>query len=250
MIDLHSHVLPSLDDGASSLAASLSICRAAIADGTTVIAGTPHVRFDYPTRPEEMLAALAELRAATADLPIEVVGGGEIALEQLERGVEALRPFGLGGNPGYLLLETPHFDWPESLVPALVSLRRAGVVPVLAHPERTRVVQFAPGRVDEALAVGALIQVTAAAVDGRLGERQQAVALALIWGKKAHLIASDAHEPAIRAVGMTGAAAAVSDPELARWLTHDVPGAIVSGAPLPPRPGASARRLPRLLRRR
>lgn len=250
MIDLHSHVLPSLDDGAASLDEAVSICRAAVEDGTTILAGTPHVRFDYPTAPEEMASTLDALRGAAKHLPIEIVGGGEIALDQLGRGFDELRAFGLAGNPDVLLIETPYFGWPEGLIRALRDLRRAGIVPVLAHPERNHAIQIAPDQVGEVIEAGALVQVTAAAVDGRLGERQQNAALRLIWTKRAHLIASDAHAPSIRRVGLRGAADVVGHPDLARWLTHDVPEAIVRGTPLPPRPSTPRRLFPRPLRHR
>jgi protein-tyrosine phosphatase len=250
MIDLHSHVLPSLDDGAASLDEAVSICRAALDDGTTILAGTPHVRFDYPTTPEEMAASLDALRGAAKQLPIEIVGGGEIALDQLGRGFQELRAFGLAGNPDVLLIETPYFGWPEGLIRALRDLRRAGIVPVLAHPERNHAVQLAPDRIVEVIEAGALVQLTASAVDGRFGEREQNTALRLIWAKQAHLIASDAHAPSLRKVGLRDAAEVVGHPDLARWLTHDLPEAIVRGTPLPPRPSTPRRLFPRLLRRR
>jgi protein-tyrosine phosphatase len=66
VIDLHSHILPGIDDGARSLDDALGIARAAVADGITTIAATPHVRADYPTRADAMERAVAELRAALA----------------------------------------------------------------------------------------------------------------------------------------------------------------------------------------
>ncbi len=84
MIDLHSHVLPGLDDGAADVEEALAICRAAAADGVEVLAGTPHVRDDHPTTAEAMEAALAGLREAAGDL-LRLVPGGEIALDELRR---------------------------------------------------------------------------------------------------------------------------------------------------------------------
>src|SRR5581483_3647125 len=64
VIDLHSHVLPGLDDGAADVEEALAICRAAVDDGIEVLAGTPHVRDDHPTTADRMEAAIAELRDA------------------------------------------------------------------------------------------------------------------------------------------------------------------------------------------
>jgi protein-tyrosine phosphatase len=112
MIDLHSHILRGIDDGARSLEDSLEIARAAVADGITLIAGTPHVRDDWPTDAGVMEYRVAELNAelAQARIPLEVRTGGELALEWLARlSIDELRRFGLGGNPRYLLVETPYY---------------------------------------------------------------------------------------------------------------------------------------------
>jgi protein-tyrosine phosphatase len=241
VIDLHSHVLPGLDDGAADLAEAVSICRAASADGVTTLAATPHVRDDHPTRPEEMERLLEELRAAVGGA-IALLPGGEVALEELDRPEEELLRFALAGIPEYLLVETPYLGWPLDIADRLFRLRAAGVTPVLAHPERNAELQRRPELVEPLVATGTLVQLTAASVDGRLGDRAARCARVLIERGSAHLIASDAHAPSVRAIGMRAAADALEDPELARWLTVDVPGAIVARSRLPERPETSKRR--------
>jgi protein-tyrosine phosphatase len=238
MIDLHSHILPGLDDGARTLADSVDIAWAALDDGINVIAGTPHVRDDWPTDAGVMEYRVAELTVELeqAGIPLEVRQGGEIAVEWLERlPVEELRRFGLGGNPSYLLVETPYYGWPLGLADRLYSLSVAGITPVLAHPERSAEVQADPERLFHLVESGVLVQVTAASLDGRLGRGAQQTARRLVEIGLAHLLASDAHSASIREVGMSAAARAVGGP-LAEWLTHDVPAAILDGTPLPPRP--------------
>ncbi|HZT17661.1 MAG TPA: CpsB/CapC family capsule biosynthesis tyrosine phosphatase [Gaiellaceae bacterium] len=242
MIDLHSHVLPGLDDGAADVEEALAICRAAAADGVEVLAGTPHVRDDHPTTAEAMEAALAGLREAAGDL-LRLVPGGEIALDELRRRpLEELLRFALAGNPAYLLVETPYVGWPLDLTTLLSELAAAGVTPVLAHPERSLEVQLRPQLLEPVVGGGTLVQLTAASVDGRLGRRIRRCVAELLDRGLAHLIASDAHAPSIRAIGMSAAAAAVGDDALARWLTVEVPRAIVDATPLPPRPPRSKRR--------
>jgi protein-tyrosine phosphatase len=241
VLDLHSHVLPGLDDGAADLEEALEICRAAAADGIEVLAGTPHVRDDYPTTPERMEAALAQLQAAAEGI-VRIVGGGELDLAELGRPPQELRRFGLAGNPEVLLLETPYVGWPLDLPDRLFRLRAAGFRAVLAHPERNGEVQSRPELLEPVVAGGTLVQLTAASVDGRLGRRTAATASLLLERGHAHLIASDAHAPQVRAIGLRDAVAAVGDGELARWLTVDVPGAIVDGTPVPERPAPLRRR--------
>jgi protein-tyrosine phosphatase len=247
VIDLHSHVLPGLDDGAETVEEALGICRAAAADGIEVLAGTPHVRRDHGTTADAMEAALAELRAAAGDI-VRLVPGGELDLEELERPREELVRFGLGGSPRHLLVETPYVGWPLDLQDKLFKLRMQGFTPVLAHPERNHDVQTRPELLEPLVAQGTLVQLTAASVEGRIGDLSRATAHTLLERELAHLIASDAHAPSVRAIGMSGAARAVGDPELARWLTVDVPRSIVDGTPMPPRP-ERARPRRRLFRR-
>jgi protein-tyrosine phosphatase len=238
MIDLHSHILRGIDDGARSLEDSLEIARAAVSDGITAIAGTPHVRDDWPTEPGVMEDRVAELTAALAEagIELEVLPGGEIAVEWLSRlPLDELERFGLGGNPRYLLVETPYYGWPLGLADSLSSLRASGITPVLAHPERNIEVQGRPGLLARLVDEGVLVQVTSASLDGRIGKRPQACARLLIDEGLVHLLASDAHHASVREVGMSSAAKRVGG-ALAGWLTYDVPAAIVGDEPIPPRP--------------
>ncbi len=238
MIDLHSHVLPGLDDGAEDLDEAIAICRAAVADGISVLAATPHVRGDYPTTPEQMEAALAEVRSAVGEA-LRLVPGGELDLAELDRPHEELLRYALAGNPGYLLVETPYVGWPLDIGDRLFRLRAAGVTPVLAHPERNLEVQHRPDLLEPLVASGVLVQLTAGAIDGSLGRGSRASAFTLLERGLAHLVASDGHAPSIRRIGMSGAVAALRNEPLARWLTVEVPGAIVDNGMLPPRPERS-----------
>ena len=246
MIDLHSHILGGLDDGARNLEESIAIARSAVADGISAIAATPHVRDDYPTSAEEMERGVGELRAALAKegVPLYVHPGGEVALEELGRhGRDELGRFGLGGNPRYLLLETPYVGWPLMFGDIVERLIAAGVTPVIAHPERNGEVMDNPERLASLVRQGALVQVTAASIDGRLGRHVRRCAQRLLELELVHMLASDAHTPQVRAIGLSSARAAVGDAALGRWLTEDVPGAIVDNRALPPRPPASRRAL-------
>jgi protein-tyrosine phosphatase len=239
VIDLHSHILPGIDDGARSLEDSVEIAITAVRDGTTVMAATPHVRDDFPTAVTTMEQLVLELSGVFHEKGIELqlLGGAEIAIPRLQAlDADELRRFGLGGNPRYLLVEFPYFGWPLSLETEIRKLKSNGITPVIAHPERNPQVQEARSRMAPLIEAGALVQLTAASVDGRFGRDCRKAARELIAAGQAHLIASDAHWPGLRRVGTSAAAAALHDPELARWLTHDVPAAIVQDIPIPERP--------------
>jgi protein-tyrosine phosphatase len=245
VIDLHSHILPGLDDGAATLEDALGIAEAAVADGIRVIAATPHVRAaDYPTSPEQMERLVDSLRRELreAAVPLELLPGGEIAFDMLpELGDDELRRFGLAGNPRYLLLEAPYHGWPLELEDTFFQLQLRGFTPVLAHPERNAEVQASPERLAPLVERGTLVQLTAASLDGRLGPGTQKTGLRLLELGLAHLLASDAHAPTLRQIGMAAAVREIGDDELARWLTEDVPAAIVAGEEIPPRPARPRR---------
>jgi protein-tyrosine phosphatase len=246
MIDLHSHVLPGIDDGAATLDESLAILRLAADDGITRIAATPHVRGDYPTSPELMELGVETVNAAAraAGIPVEVVPGGELDIE-FSAGFDdvTLARFGLGGNARVLLLECPYYGWPLDLRDVVFRLATRGFSVVLAHPERNPDVQADPELVRPLVDAGVLVQLTAGSVDGRLGSSARRASRALLDAELAHLIASDAHAPQIRAAGMAAAAAAVGDEALAQWLTEAVPAAVLAGSDLPARPRWARRRL-------
>ena len=140
-----------------------------------------------------------------------------------------------------LLLEFPYHAWPLGLDAAVARLVRGGTTPVVAHPERSIEVQAAPERLRSVVEAGALVQLTAASLDGRLGRAPRAAGLELLDRGLAHLVASDAHSPQLREGGLSGVADAVDDPPLAHWLVELVPAALVNGSPLPPRPLSAAR---------
>ena len=237
MIDLHTHVLPGLDDGPATMAVSVDMARSMVADSIRVAAATPHVRGDFPTTPERMERGVEQLAAALAEarVPLDLVTGGELAIDVLPSlSDEDLRRFSLGGNSRYLLVETPYAGWPVELHECLYDLRRKGFVPVLAHPERNREVQRHPELIAPFVAGGVLIQLTAASLDGRLGAPSRAAAAVLLRRGLAHLVASDAHGPAVRAAGMSGARDALQNPGLWHRLSTAVPESIlVSGLTRP-----------------
>lgn len=249
MIDLHSHILPGVDDGARTLDDSVDLARAAVLDGVTAMVATPHVRDDHPTSLDTMRARTEEVRAVlrAASVPLEVHTGGEVALDALiAMDGDEIAGFSIAATGRYLLVEFPYGGWPLRLADELARLRGLGVTPVIAHPERSRDVQARPERLGALVDAGALVQLTAASLDGRLGRAAARTAFRLLAAGMAHVVASDAHMPGTRAVGMSRAAEAIGDERLARWTTRDVPAAIVAGAPVPERP--RGRRRPRLWR--
>lgn len=157
-----------------------------------------------------MERGVRDLRAALAaeGVTLELLPGGEIALDRLPRlAEEELRRFGLGGGTHSLLLEfrtwAGRSGWSR---PSSNSAWAAGA-PYSPIPERNNEVQAKPERLARLVESGALIQLTAASLDGRLGRTTRATALRLLERGYAYLIGSDPHAPSLRDVGLSAAAA-------------------------------------------
>lgn len=238
MIDLHSHLLPNVDDGARSLDESRAMARAAVVEGVTAIAVTPHVRADYPTTPDQMEDGVELLRDdfERAGITLDVLPGGEIEVALLwELDPHTLRRFSLAGSERYLLVEVPYNSWPRMLTAALPKLQSLGMRPVLAHPERNPFVQDKPDLVLPLIEAGALVQITAASLDGRLGPAPVRSCERLLELGAVHLLGSDSHGPHIRTGGLLAAVERLEDMELREYLTVTAPGAIVAGEDVPAR---------------
>jgi protein-tyrosine phosphatase len=239
VIDLHSHILPGIDDGPETLEASVEMARAAVEDGIEIVAATPHVRSDFPTTAAEMERLVGEVEAALAEqsIPLQLRTGGEIALDELAvLGDEELRRFSLGGNGRYLLVEFPYHGWPLHVHNLIDAMGRRGFAIVFAHPERNAEIQRRPAELRPLVDAGALVQLTAASVDGRLGRRARRASFRLLELDLAHLLASDAHSPSLRQIGLGAATREIGDVDLAHWLTVVAPAAVLRGEAPPARP--------------
>jgi protein-tyrosine phosphatase len=246
MIDLHSHVLPGLDDGPHTLAGSLDLARAALAAGTTTLLATPHINRTYDVDPARILSATQTLREGLAreGLELELLTGGEISVGRLPHlHAEELDALRLGDGP-HLLIEAPLSAGAGMLASAVEQLKRDGHGVLLAHPERCPGFQRDPRQLRHLVDRGALCSITAGALTGQFGSTARRFALTLLREELVHDIASDAHDAYNRSPDLSAglAAAAAAVPGLDRqatWLTVTAPRAILAGEPLPERPALS-----------
>ena len=157
--------------------------------------------------------------------------GGELDIAELDRPADELRRFGLAGSPRYLLVETPYLGWPLDFAERVFRLASAGIRAVIAHPERNPDVQERPELVEQ-LVNGR----RARAADGGVDRRPvrcactQDVRPAHRPGACASRRKRCARGSKSRAIGLSAACAEIGDETLARYLTVDVPGAIVASA--------------------
>lgn len=242
MVDLHSHILPGLDDGAPDLKASLAIADAAARDGTTTIVATPHVSLSYDAEPAVITAGVQTVQAALAEQEIDlrIEAGAEVAVARLiELDDGALEPLCVGRGP-YLLVESPYSASPF-LERLIFDLQTRGFKPLLAHPERCPIFQRDRRLLERLVSQGALCSVTAGSLTGSFGRTVQRFTRELLRAELVHDISSDAHDTTRRPPGLSAAARELRTelPELAGradWYCRQVPSSILEGEPLPRRP--------------
>ncbi len=246
MIDLHTHVLPGIDDGPATVQGSIDLARGAVADGTTTLVATPHVTWDMPDNDAARIAsavAALEVELERAGVEVTLRTGGELAVTRAyELDEEELRALRLGGGE-WLLAECPLSSSATGFDTTVQAIAGRGHRILLAHPERSPLLQRDPEMLRRLVADGMLTSVTAGALLGRFGSTVRRFALWMVEEDLVHSLASDAHDAVRRPPGLREAIAA-TDAELpgfadrAEWLTVGVPRAILDGGPIPDAPGA------------
>jgi protein-tyrosine phosphatase len=238
VIDLHSHVLPGIDDGPPTIEGSLALARAAAEAGTTTLVATPHVNATHPNDPATIGALRDELaaRLAAEGIALELRAGAEIAVSHVsEIAPPELAQLSLGGGP-YLLIEPPYAPLATGVDAIVVDLLARGHEVLLAHPERCPGFQRDPGMVERLVDEGALTSITSASLAGRFGGTVRRFAVRLLERGLVHNVASDAHDDVRRPPGIEHDLEQAGFGALAEWLTLQVPAAILAGEEIPPRP--------------
>jgi protein-tyrosine phosphatase len=239
-VDIHSHVLPGIDDGPPELDGALAMAAAAAAAGTVTLVATPHVRSDFPdVHLEEVARRVQDLQdAITMDgTSLRIVAGAEVSLRwALEADDEQLALASYNHSGTDLLIETPN---DVSQLPGLLfRLRVRGKRITLAHPERSPEFQRNPSDLHQLVEQGVLLQVNADALLRSQRAPHTRLARCLCVEGLAHVIASDGHRaerwrPVTSLADGVRAAAALVGGERATWLAQSVPEAIVAGSPIP-----------------
>jgi protein-tyrosine phosphatase len=200
MLDLHCHILPGVDDGAASLDEALAMARFCVRDGITHVVATPHCHRHCRLLRRDVLPHVARLNEelAKAGVALVVLAGSEIQVTDTtayRREFEADLYCHLGDGRTFTLLE---FSWHGDLyppdAPELVGwLRRQGMTPIVAHPERQRFFADDPRRLRALVGAGAWLQIT---VDSLLGNHVRDPAASgeeLLRAYPDAVLATDAH---------------------------------------------------------
>jgi protein-tyrosine phosphatase len=238
MIDLHSHLLPGIDDGASSLKESLALARVAVADGISHMTLTPHIhpgRFDNNRTSITPVFEQFQQALLAAKIPLSVAMAGEVRLsaEVLSLVAQQQLPF-LGRWQGMdvLLLELPHSHIPPGSDKLVSWLQSRNILPMIAHPERNKDIIRDLSCIHPFVELGCLFQVTAMSLAGRFGKAPEQRAQQLLTSGWITVLATDAHNlenrPPILSEGYAVAQAAIGQQD-AKALVYDNPLSIING---------------------
>lgn len=223
-VDIHCHLLPSIDDGAKSWDDALAMARMAVADGTEVIIATPHQLGSYRhNTAEEIRSRVAQLTALLdqQSIPLKVLPGGDVRIEaEMLAKLKSDEVLTLGDRKRHVLLELPHemyFD----LLPVLEGLEQLGMRGILSHPERNQGLLKQQELIEPLVDAGCYMQITAGSLSGTFGPDCQNFAERMIENRQVHFVATDAHGPRSRRPLMKRAFERVA--ELSSWaLAEDV----------------------------
>jgi protein-tyrosine phosphatase len=252
MIDLHSHILPGLDDGAKTLQESIAMCLMGFQDGIRTIVATPHTlngvyqndRSTIFAKVQELDNAINATNAINASnamnaidaINLKILPGADVyctedLLDQLERG-NALT---VGDGGKYLLLEFPPQGIPYGVEEVIFQLMMKGITPIISHPERNLDISLQPQRYFAMVKMGCLGQLTAMSLTGEFGGEIKRIAEKFLKARVVHIIASDAHSqnrrPPILSSAVRAAARIVGKEEASKMVT-EYPQAILHGQPL------------------
>jgi protein-tyrosine phosphatase len=195
-VDIHCHILPGIDDGATDWDQSLAMARLAADDGTTTIIATPHQLGSFGNNHGDAIrSSVAELqkRLDAAGVPLRVLPGADVRVEEqlLERLLSG-DVLTLGDHRRHVLLELPH-ELYLPLETLIERLSRHNIVGVLSHPERNQGILRRPEVLEPLVDAGCLLQITAGSLCGSFGSECQQFAEQLVVGGCVHFVATDGH---------------------------------------------------------
>jgi len=235
MIDIHSHVLPGVDDGARTFEEALAMIRMAGAAGTTDIVASPHANGQFPFDPpavEQKIAALQQ--AVGASVRIHYGCDFSLSPENVEDALAAPGKYSIA-HRGYLLVEFSDHLVPKTAEGIFFQMLQAGLRPVITHPERNPLLQKRLPELERWVRQGCLIQVTAQSLLGRFGRSAKSASDALLQRGLVHFLASDAHDCTYRPPLLDEAWRYIAGhygEETARLLLEANPRAALTGADL------------------
>ena len=197
IIDLHTHLIPGVDDGAQTIEDSLDLARQAVSEGVEHLVLTPHHRNNqFINHAQGVIEAVEELQEMLKQhhIPLNVYPSQEIRInEKLMDDLLNRNLLSLDDSGKYYLIEFPTATVPDYSERMLGQLIHRGITPVIAHPERNHVFVQDMSVFAEFIEMGCLGQITTSSIAGAFGDKIQQASIEMIQNGWAHILASDAH---------------------------------------------------------
>lgn len=194
-VDVHSHLIPGIDDGAQTIEDSIELLQSFIQLGYKKVITTPHVMSDfYKNTPEIILSGLEKVRAAIKEqgLAIEIDATAEYNLDaDFEPLIQQKKLLTFGDN--YVLFELPFFQEPPMLNDIIWKLKSQGYQPVLAHAERYNFWHKSYDKIEEIRDRGVAIQLNINSLTGHYGPDVKKVGEWMVDQNLVDLVGSDCH---------------------------------------------------------
>ncbi len=236
MIDIHAHILPSLDDGPRTIEESVEICKVAANDGIKTIVATPHSKDGvYDAKSDKILKAvdILNIKLKENEIDLKILPGAEIHIfEGLVESIKRGEVLTINNGGKFILLELPFVFIPPGTNKLVFNLVANGIVPIIAHAERILPFQKKPDLVSQLVKSGARVQVNSHGLTRRASARERKCAKRLLQNRLVHFIASDTHSlksrPPILSIALEHAANIVGEIE-ARTLVYENPKHIING---------------------
>jgi len=240
MIDLHSHILPGLDDGPDNWDEALAMALVASRDGIGEMVCTPHwVLGKYENSGARILPRFAEFQArlAAEKIPLKIHAGAELRIDTtLLPRLESGELLTLNNGSGYILLELPDENVPSDLGRFFWELQLNGYRPILSHVERNPFLRANPQHLFEWVGRGILTQITAVSLHPDFDPAIREFALFLLRHRLAHMVVTDTHSLRMRRPELSGAFRAVAEligEQTAVQMVCETPRRILNGESVP-----------------
>jgi protein-tyrosine phosphatase len=241
VVDIHSHILPEVDDGSKSWEVSVAMCRMAAADGIAHQVATPHANDRYHYDRVYLQSLVDHLQSLIGPtLTVSLGCDFHLSYENLQDVLANPARYAIGSTR-YMLVELSNYSVPPQTTDCFIQLGDRGITAIITHPERNPILRENLQRVVEWAEQGCVIQMTGSALTGFWGERALRAAHWLLDHDAVHVLATDAHDLEKRTpILSTAREAAVKlcGENIATALVEGNPLAIVRNEALPycPRP--------------
>ncbi|KPZ55635.1 tyrosine-protein phosphatase [Pseudoalteromonas sp. P1-25] len=217
MFDIHSHILPDIDDGAKDLSESLALLKMAQNDGITHMVATPHIhigRFNNSAKAlnNDIDVLKQEALNTGIDLKLAVAAEVRLDIELMAMVMAGQLPFiGALDSVNYLLLELPHSHVPQGYDKFINWLSKQNIKAIIPHPERNRDIQANPFYIERLKQLGCDFQLTASSIEGAWGDTAKAISIDMLQKGLVSYVASDAHSVKRRPPLLSNAKRLVTD---------------------------------------